>query len=258
MSVRRCLPVFALGLAAALSLGCSNRVPPRPVPPPEGVPELPPWYPETPWTSKTKGDRTFFGGKIVFDTARHTIRPESERVLKKLLTWLQENPDVSRVRLEGHTDSRAGEEYNQGLSERRAIAVADWLVDNGLDHTRILAVAFGETRPLVTNDNAVGRQENRRASFMPAEVNGRRWDDKDPTNGGLVLTVLSKEEREALKKKGEIPQYVPPPLKAERDIFKPVYQPRKTKSVGDRIFGTDRPVIDAASGKETNEGKPEE
>jgi len=211
-----------LVLAGFLALpGCAERLPPRPVPQQEAQPTLPPWYPEKPWNQKGEDERVFYTGKVVFDTAKATIRPESEEVLRQLLAWLQANPDVSRVRLEGHTDSRASDEYNQKLSERRSIAVADWLVDNGLDHNRLLSVAFGESRPIATNDSAVGRQENRRTSFHVAEVGGRRFKGQDPTSGGLVLTVLSKEEREALKTVGEVPTYEPPPAKPIRDIFEP-------------------------------------
>lgn len=192
------------------------------MPQPEASPSLPPWYPEKPWNQKGEDARVFYTGKVVFDTAKATIRPESEEVLRQLLAWLQANPDVSRLRLEGHTDERASDEYNQKLSERRSIAVADWLVDNGLDHNRLLSVAFGESRPIATNDSAVGRQENRRTSFHVAEVGGRRFKGQDPSGGGLVLTVLSKEEREAMEQVAEAPPpYKPPPAKPIRDIFEP-------------------------------------
>jgi len=236
-------------LLAGLLAGCAS-LPPRPVPPAEPQPQLPAWYPESPWNKAGANDRALFHGKVVFHTARATIRPESAAVLRQLLVWLQANPDISRVRLEGHTDSRAGEEYNQGLSERRAIAVADWLVDAGLDHNRILAVAFGEARPLVPNNTSLGRQENRRTSFDPAEIAGRRYEDKDPTNGGLVLTVLSKAEREALKNKGKVPTYTPPPLKLERDVFKPIAPKPKVKgALFKKILGSDEKVIDAETGE---------
>ena len=260
MSRLRLLPgslAFWLAGAALALAGCSHQVPPRPVPPPEDTPTLPPWYPEKPWSEKSN-DEVMFEGKVVFDTARSTLRPESEAVLQKLLTWLNENPDVSRVRLEGHTDSRAGEEYNQGLSERRAIAVADWLVDHGLDHNRILAVAFGETRPLAPNDSATGRQENRRAAFYPAEVSGRRFQDKDPANGGMVLTVLSKEEREAMKKKGTVPTYTPPPLKPEGDIIKPIEGVAdKMNRLRGKILADTPPTVDASSGEVKEEEETE-
>ncbi len=256
MSRMRSIPVLALCLFASTA-GCANNPPPRPVPPPENVPELPPWYPEQAWNSRDRDERTFYMGKVVFDTGKHTIKPEAEVVLRQLLSWLQANPDISRVRLEGHTDARAGEEYNQALSERRALAVADWLVDNGLDHNRLLAVAFGETRPLYDNGTADGRAENRRTAFFPAEVAGRRFDDKDPTNGGLVLTVLSKEEREKAKEKGKVPKYEPPPVKNERNIFKPVERQKPQQKLEDRILTPDDDeggvLIDEKTGQPTQD-----
>jgi OOP family OmpA-OmpF porin len=238
-------------LGCAFLFGCARREPPRPVPPPENVPELPPWFPEKAWNEEGANDDVFFHGKVVFNTAKHTLRPQSEKVLQELLTYLNANPDISRIRLEGHTDSRAEDDFNQGLSERRAIVVADWLVDRGLDHTRILAVAFGETRPLAPNDSAAGRQENRRTAFDPAEVAGRRFDDKDPTNGGLVLAVLSKAERDALKRKGVVPTFTAPPVKVERDIFKPLEKKKKLneKELSDKLLGNEQPTIDASTGK---------
>lgn len=215
-------------LAGAALVGCAEQVPARPPPPPEAQPELPPWFPEKPWTEKGSEERTFYFGKVVFETDKATITSEGEKVLQQLVDYLEKNPDISRIRLEGHTDDRASEEYNQGLSERRAIAVADWLVDHGLDHNRILAVAFGETQPMAPNDSAAGRQENRRTEFHVAEVGGNRFRGEDPSAGGLVLTVLSKEEREALAKQGEVPSYEPPKVVPEKNVFKP-YPPPKPK-----------------------------
>jgi len=221
MSPRLVPSHMVIVLLACGSLGC-EQVPPRPPPQHEAKPELPPWYPEQPWNSKDKPDRVFFTGKVLFDTDKSTIRKDGEPVLQQLLGYLQENPDISRVRIEGHCDHRASEEYNQSLSERRAIAVSDWLVDHGLDHNRLLAVGFGETRPIAPNDSARGMQENRRGSFHVAEVNGTAHRGQDPTNGGLVLLVLSKEEREAMAKQGEVPKLPPPPpFHPEGPIFKP-------------------------------------
>jgi len=222
MSSARLLPAFGACLLLSLGVGCAKPPPPRPVPPKEAQPQLPPWFPEKPWNERADDQRVFFEGKVVFDTGKSTIKPGAEKVLTELLDWLKQNPDISRIRLEGHTDNRASEEFNQGLSERRAIAVANWLVDHGLDDNRILAVAFGESRPLTRNDTPAGRQENRRTAFYPAEVDGRRFRGEDPTAGGLVLTVLSKEEREALKNKGEVPKVELPPVKPEKNVIKPI------------------------------------
>lgn len=248
MRSTRLLPALGMSLVLSIGVGCSKPPPPRPVPPKEAQPELPPWFPEQPWNERAGDSRVFFEGKIVFDTGRSTIKPGGEKVLEELLSWLKKNPDVSRIRLEGHTDSRASDEFNQDLSERRAITVANWLVDHGLDHNRILAVAFGESRPLTRNDTPAGRQENRRTAFRPAEVDGRRFRGEDPTAGGLVLTVLSKEEREALKKKGEVPKVELPPVKPEKHIIKPIATKNFQGEQAQDLLKEKPTTIDAATG----------
>jgi hypothetical protein len=159
---------------------------------------------------------------VVFETGRATLRPESLRVLNDLLAYLKANPDITRLRIEGHSDPRAGEDYNQKLSEKRALAVADWLVDNGIDHDRLLAVAFGELRPLWPPTSKEALQEDRRAEFHVAEINGNRFQGEDPTNGGLVLTVKSKAEREAERRKAPPPKLTVPPVKVELDVIKAI------------------------------------
>ena len=77
---------------------------------------------------------------------------------------------------------------------------------------------------MATNLTKLGRQENRRTSFDVAEVDGYAFLGRDPTNGGMVLTVLSKAEREALAEVGEVPVFKWPKVVPERDIFKPLVQ----------------------------------
>ncbi len=225
--------IAALGCASVLFAlqGCSRTIPKRPVPQAEIGRALPKWYPEHPWTAHV-GGRQFLHGKVVFDTAKSDLRPEALRVLAQLRDYLETNPDISRMRLEGHTDSRASEEYNQGLGARRAIAVANWLVDRGVDHMRLVAVSFGELHPIGPNKTAEGRQENRRAAFEIAELSGAWFMGKDPTNGGLVLEVKSKEEREREKLIGTVPTAKPKPFVPTGDIIEPMIIPKKFGSVG--------------------------
>jgi outer membrane protein OmpA-like peptidoglycan-associated protein len=192
------------------TFGCADhRLPPNPVPTPEIRRPVPAWFdPNAVWDPKGGDSRIYIEGKIVFDTAKSTIRPESNKVLEQLLAFLVAHPEVTRVRIEGHTDSRAGDEYNQGLSARRALAVADWLVDRGIDHLRLVAVGFGEKKPIGPNELAEGRAENRRTEFHVMEVSGRPFGSMNALDGGLVLTVLSAEERERLRNppKPELPK----------------------------------------------------
>jgi hypothetical protein len=90
--------------------------------------------------------------------------------------------------------------------------VCNWLVDNGVSHLRLLAVGFGERKPLGPNELAEGRAENRRTEFHVAEVDGKPYMGRDPTGGGLAIDVPSLEERqreEEERKKGPQRAVVP-------------------------------------------------
>src|SRR5262245_18148223 len=142
-------------LPAVTALGCyDNSLPKVPVPGPGGPKPPPAWFPEQPWSEKTAETPIYLQGKIVFDTNKATIRPESETHLKKMLEFANAHPEISRFRIEGHTDSRSSDEHNQELSGKRALAVADWLVDHGMNNVRLIAVGFGESRPLGPNELA--------------------------------------------------------------------------------------------------------
>jgi OOP family OmpA-OmpF porin len=221
---RRAAAVALLAALIPLVQGCGdNRLPVRALPEGEGPRPLPAWYPEAPWNARDGQTQVFIEGKIVFDTDRAEIRPGSEKVLETLLQFANEHVEVSRLRIEGHTDARATEEHNQELSARRALAVAHWLVDRGVEPTRLLAVGFGESRPLGPNAIAEGRAENRRVEFHVVEVNGMPFNTKDPTGGGMSLQVLSKLERDKLAAASG-PKSLPPPapFKATGDEVKQV------------------------------------
>jgi OOP family OmpA-OmpF porin len=101
---------------------------------------------------------------INFDFDKATIKPEFEGVLDAGVEALKENPGV-RVQVAGYTDSVGTDEYNQGLSERRANAVLDYLSTHGIDASRLTAVGFGESNPVADNATADGRAQNRRVEL---------------------------------------------------------------------------------------------
>jgi outer membrane protein OmpA-like peptidoglycan-associated protein len=104
-------------------------------------------------------------GSVLFDFDSADIRPDAERTLSELLGVLEAWPERP-VRIEGHTDSIASDEYNQALSERRAGSVRDWLVGRGISGDRLTTVGFGESRPVADNSSAAGRQLNRRVEVV--------------------------------------------------------------------------------------------
>ena len=235
-------PLAALGLSL-MAVACGdNALPNVAVPKAEAQKPLPTWYPEAPWSAKAGKSQVLIQGKVVFDTNKAAIRPGSEKVLKTLLQFLNEHPEVTRLRIEGHTDARASEDVNMELSAKRSLAVADWLVDNGVDHTRLIAVGFGESRPLGPNDQEAGRSDNRRTEFHVAEVNGRPFAGKDPYNGGFAIEVLSLAERKKRKEDEEKARRlvfkVPPPFKPTGDQVKQVQQSSQATSKKPRNDGS--------------------
>jgi OOP family OmpA-OmpF porin len=99
---------------------------------------------------------------INFDTNKATIRPADARELQKAIEFVKRHPS-SRVAIEGHTDNTGAPEYNQGLSERRAAAVKDYLIKNGVPGAqRFTTAGYGESKPIADNKTAQGRFENRR------------------------------------------------------------------------------------------------
>lgn len=106
-------------------------------------------------------------GAILFDFDSANIRLDAERALTDVARVIQSYPQRP-VRVEGHTDSIASDEYNRGLSERRAQSVVAWLAQNGVERSRLAAAGLGETKPVATNDTAAGRQLNRRVEVVIA------------------------------------------------------------------------------------------
>ena len=102
---------------------------------------------------------------IFFDTDKAELRPESKRELDKLYGTLKNKPG-SFIQVSGHTDNKASHEYNYVLSEARAVAVVQYLIDKGLDKNKLMAKGFGDTRPIASNEDEKGRQQNRRTEFM--------------------------------------------------------------------------------------------
>jgi uncharacterized repeat protein (TIGR01451 family) len=113
-----------------------------------------------------KGGKIELLQQIQFETDRDVIRPESFPVLDEVLRVLTGHPEVARVRVEGHTDSKGGVAHNTDLSGRRARAVRRWLVSHGVPPERLEARGYGPDRPVADNATPAGRAANRRVEFV--------------------------------------------------------------------------------------------
>jgi len=108
--------------------------------------------------------------KVNFDFDKAVVKPEFHDDLAKFASYMRQQQSFTVVEIAGHTDSIGTDAYNQKLSERRAKAVRDYLVNNfGMDGKLFSAVGYGESRPIADNKTDAGRAENRR---IEAELKG--------------------------------------------------------------------------------------
>lgn len=105
-----------------------------------------------------------FDNAILFDFGRADLRPQVQSDLRQLAGSLQSYPDHDAV-IVGHTDNVGSDGFNQGLSERRANAVSNFLAANGVSMGRMRTVGMGESQPIASNETAEGRQLNRRVEI---------------------------------------------------------------------------------------------
>ncbi len=102
---------------------------------------------------------------ILFATDSFAVRPDLRDDLSAVAASLQRYPG-STVQVIGHTDSDGDAAYNQQLSERRATAVSEVLLQNGVPYSRIQSFGRGESQPIATNLNAAGKAQNRRVEIV--------------------------------------------------------------------------------------------
>jgi len=145
-------------VTAGLNLTYDFTSPPPPPPKAPETAQAPPPAPAPPVKKKIvlRG--------VNFDVDKSQIRADARPVLDEAVNTLKTESTIKIV-AEGHTDSTASDAYNQKLSERRAVAVKEYLVKGGIATDRIQTEGFGESRPVATNDTADGRAQNRRVEL---------------------------------------------------------------------------------------------
>ncbi len=113
---------------------------------------------------------------MLFDFDKSTIRPQAAAALHTVAEIINDKGKGRSVRIDGHTDSKGGDAYNQKLSERRAASVKQWLTEKeGLNAAKMSTRGFGAKRPVAPNvkpdgsDDPEGRQKNRRVEIVLAK-----------------------------------------------------------------------------------------
>ena len=102
---------------------------------------------------------------VYFKKGRYSLYPEAQEILKSKAAWLLKNPDM-KVVIEGHTDERGSKEYNFALGDLRAGAVKSFLIRQGIESPRLIAVSYGNERPIDMGKTEDAKEKNRRVHFV--------------------------------------------------------------------------------------------
>jgi outer membrane protein OmpA-like peptidoglycan-associated protein len=123
--------------------------------------------------ARIEQDEIKISKQVQFKFDSDEILPESDLLLGAIVGVLTEHPEITRVRIEGHTDDRGTEAYNLKLSDRRAASVVKWLVKHGIAKDRLTSKGFGRSRPLDKSTTDEARALNRRVEL---HIQGRKSD----------------------------------------------------------------------------------
>ena len=147
-------------------------------------------------------DKSIVLENIYYDLDRAEIRPDAAIELDKLVTILQDNPEI-KIELSSHTDSRQTAAYNDELSKRRAQSAVEYIVSKGVDKERLIARGYGESQLLISDDEInklpteeareQTHQRNRRTEFKVTEYN--KVEEEEPEEEEEVLEELQTQER---------------------------------------------------------------
>jgi peptidoglycan-associated lipoprotein len=173
----RVVRLALIGLAAASLAACASRPKPagpvaptppsQPTAPPEAQPSMPPSpVDQGPLPGTVQDFVINIGERVYFDTDQYDIRSDAQPTLTAQAQWLNRYPAV-RVRIEGNADERGTREYNLALGARRANAVREFLVGQGVSGSRIETLSYGKERPIDpgTNEDAWAKNRNARTAI---------------------------------------------------------------------------------------------
>ena len=107
--------------------------------------------------------------KIQFDFDKATIKPASFDLMNEIASVITKNPQIKRLRIEGHASAEGDAKHNKTLSDERSKAVMKYLTDHGISSKELVAAGYGSDRPIADNTTEDGREKNRRVEFVILE-----------------------------------------------------------------------------------------
>lgn len=152
-------------------LCATHVVEPMPEPEPEPMAALEP-EPEPEPVAPPEVGAVIKLDRVFFETAKWALLSESHDQLEEVVHLMKEYPSME-IAINGHTDSRGDNSYNQNLSENRTKSVFEYLVEQGIDASRMEYVGYGETKPIADNKYSDGRQLNRRVEFVVTHIEAK-------------------------------------------------------------------------------------
>jgi outer membrane protein OmpA-like peptidoglycan-associated protein len=134
---------------------------------------------------ETRGTVITLSGAVIFASNKAELLPAARAKLDQVATALKQSEPNARFLVEGHTDSRGADDMNQELSARRAAAVRDYLVQQGVPSDRITSAGRGKTEPVADNNTAEGRANNRRVEIIVQSDGQQSESNQQQTNAGV-------------------------------------------------------------------------
>jgi len=135
---------------------------------------------------KVENGKLVLEKQVTFKTGSAELTDEGKEALIPVKEFLLQKDYISTLRIEGHSDNSLAEPASQTLTEKRAFAVCKWLIENGIDCKRLIAVGFGSTKPIASNDDPIDKAQNRRIEFIPAALKGKAIGGMPLDGGGVA------------------------------------------------------------------------
>ena len=139
---------------------------------------------------KLEGSEVKIANPVLFEAGSAKLKSESIAALEIIKQYLTDKTYISQLRVECHTDNGGNAANSQTLTEKRALAVCSKLIEIGVDCKRLVAVGFGDTKPVADNSTPEGKAENRRVSFINVSLRGKVIGGMPIDGGGKIAGEL--------------------------------------------------------------------